>query len=38
VSINKRAQAVDRLSAVLLLTGYLDYHRARRDEAAASHP
>ena len=36
VSINKRAQAVDRLSAVLLLTGYLDYHRARRDEAAAS--
>ena len=38
VSIDKRARAVDRLSAVLLLTGYLDYHRARRDEAAASQP
>ena len=33
VSITKRAQAVDRLSAVLLLSGYLDYQRARAEEA-----
>jgi putative holliday junction resolvase len=32
ISIGKRARAVDRLAAVILLESYLDYVRIKRDE------
>lgn len=35
ISIEKRARAVDRLSAVILLESYLDYLRFQQDEADA---
>ena len=34
ISIEKRARAVDRLSAVILLESYLDYLRFQQDEEA----
>jgi putative pre-16S rRNA nuclease len=33
LSINKRQQAVDRVSAVLLLQNYLDHHASQLEQA-----
>jgi len=38
IGIEKRAQAVDRLSAVLLLESYLDYRRYHTDSSTAEEP